>query len=202
MARTQQLGRFDEELKNFRAQKRIAKNDLWFWYQRMNSALGLDFMDAMDDIWEIVPKHKKTIASVESCTGGLIAKLLTDRSGSSTFYTHGFVTYSPQAKMDLGVSKEIIKKYSVYSNVCATAMAENGQIRAKSNYCVATTGLAGPDGDKKTGLPAGSVWISLMCPLGNITTYHEFPGDRDQVRLFAAQTAIVQMARQIIKLDG
>lgn len=89
---------------------------------------------------ECLNGKKKTIATMESCTGGMLASSITNIPGSSTVMEYGFVTYSNQAKIDLGVAKELIDKYTVYSKEVAISMARNVCRLSKANYGVGITG--------------------------------------------------------------
>lgn len=82
----------------------------------------------------------KKIATMESCTGGLLASSITNIPGASTVMEYGFVTYSNIAKIDMGVSKDIIDKYTVYSKEAAVEMAIKASMKANSNYGVGITG--------------------------------------------------------------
>lgn len=135
----------------------------------------------------------KTVATAESCTGGLLAKQLTDIAGSSSYFQEGFITYSNQAKTDLlGVPASVIEQNGAVSEPVATAMAEGARARARSDYALSITGVAGPDGgtDEK---PVGTVWIALAT--ARETTAHRFnlTGDREQIRDRAAKSALTML---------
>lgn len=103
-----------------------------------------------------------TIATAESCTGGLLSSRLTDVSGSSKFVKLNFVTYAYEAKTEiLGVSQELLNTYSAVSYECAKAMAEGLYARTGSDIALCTTGIAGPTGGTKT-KPVGMVFISAL----------------------------------------
>lgn len=107
-------------------------------------------------------KNNLTIATAESCTGGLLSSRLTDISGSSEFIKLNFVTYAYEAKTEmLGVSKSLLEKYSAVSYECAKAMAEGLQNRTGCDIALCTTGIAGPTGGTKE-KPAGLVYISAL----------------------------------------
>jgi len=124
-------------------------------------------------------KDKKlTIATAESCTGGLIAHNLTNISGSSDYFERGVVSYSNKSKMELlAVSKETLEKYGAVSKQVAKAMAEN--IRKKSNVDigVATTGIAGPTGGTKE-KPVGLVYIAISSEKSTLVKKFQFSGSR------------------------
>ncbi|WP_020649449.1 CinA family protein [Solimonas variicoloris] len=131
------------------------------------------------------------LATAESCTGGLIAKLLTDLPGSSGWFERGLVTYSNLAKMELlGVPDAVLAEHGAVSDECARAMAR-GVLRAGPvDWGVAVTGIAGPGGgsDDK---PVGTVWIAWS-QRGHAPDTHRFffEGGRDSVREQTAQAAL------------
>ncbi|MBK1790133.1 CinA family protein [Persicirhabdus sediminis] len=102
-----------------------------------------------------------SVATVESCTGGLIAARITDVSGASAVFTHGWVTYSNEAKSQLvGVPADLLETHGAVSEPVAKAMAEGGLKNAAADFAIAVTGIAGPTGgtaDK----PVGTVWVAL-----------------------------------------
>src|SRR5207248_7727481 len=95
--------------------------------------------------------RRLTVAAAESCTGGLLAKMLTDVPGSSAYFRQGWVTYSNEAKYErLGVSMEILNVYGAVSETVVEAMAKNARRLAKANFALSISGIAGPDGGSKT----------------------------------------------------
>ena len=129
-----------------------------------------------------------TLAMAESCTGGLMAKQLTDVPGSSGFFLLSAVTYANAAKMTvLDVANETLQRFGAVHEATAREMAEGARRAAGSDYGLSTTGIAGPDGgtDEK---PVGTVCIGLATPEGTTTFRYVFPfGDRDlNRRIFSA----------------
>lgn len=112
-------------------------------------------------VGELLKQREKTLASTESCTGGLVSSLLTDVSGSSEYIFANFVTYSNEAKMKyLGVSEETLSKYGAVSEQTAKEMAEGLLKVSGCDYAVATTGIAGPTGATE-GKPVGLMYLGL-----------------------------------------
>jgi nicotinamide-nucleotide amidase len=102
-----------------------------------------------------------TLATAESCTGGLIAAACTDRAGSSEWFERGFVTYSNAAKVEmLGVPAALIEAHGAVSAEVAAAMAEGALARSPAGVAVAVTGIAGPGG-ATPGKPVGTVWLAV-----------------------------------------
>ena len=135
-------------------------------------------------------QQKKTIAVAESCTGGCLAKLLTDIPGASRYFTHGWITYSNSAKTsELGVPPDLIEEYGAVSEQVAKAMAQGAKKRAAAAFAIGITGIAGPAGGSER-KPAGLVYISIDSDNQCETKRFVFSGGRDTMRLRTAQTAL------------
>ncbi len=112
-------------------------------------------------IVRLLTERNETIATAESCTGGLLANRLTNIPGASKIFVGGFVVYSNEMKIAaLGVSESLIEKHGAVSKPVALAMAEGARARTGATYALATTGIAGPDGGTKE-KPVGTVYIAL-----------------------------------------
>ena len=139
---------------------------------------------------EKLARQGKTIAVAESCTGGTVARLLTDVPGASRYFTYGWVTYSNAAKTsELGVPAELIEKYGAVSEEAASSMAIGARKKAGTDFAIAITGIAGPAGGSEQ-KPVGLVYISIDSEQGCRTGRFVFSHDRESIRLRAAQTAI------------
>lgn len=115
-------------------------------------------------IAKILIDKKITVATTESCTGGLLSSKFTDVSGSSAFVHLNFVTYSNEAKHKiLGVSKDTLDKYGAVSKECSFEMARGLHTVTKADICISTTGIAGPTGgsDEK---PVGLMYSTIYTP--------------------------------------
>jgi nicotinamide-nucleotide amidase len=135
-------------------------------------------------------QQKKTIAVAESCTGGILAKLLTDIPGASRYFTHGWITYSNAAKItELGVKADLIDKDGAVSAKVAEAMAQSSRRRAGADFAISITGIAGPGGGSEQ-KPVGLVYISVDSDSGCETKRFIFPYGRAFMRLQTAQTAL------------
>ena len=142
--------------------------------------------------------HGRTLATAESCTGGWIAKLCTDLSGSSEWFERGWVAYSNRAKSaDLGVSASTLERFGAVSEMVAAEMAAGARKRAGADYAVAVTGIAGPDGgtpDK----PVGTVCFGWAGPDELVETdICRFEGDRDEVRRASVAHALKGLLERI-----
>jgi nicotinamide-nucleotide amidase len=130
------------------------------------------------------------VATAESCTGGLLAKLITDVPGSSSCFHTGFITYSNDAKTQLlGVPAELIREHGAVSEPVALAMARGARERAATDFALAITGIAGPDGGTEQ-KPVGTVWIALASASQTVARHFNFPGDRTAIRDRSAKTAM------------
>ena len=108
-----------------------------------------------------------TVATAESCTGGLIAKSITDIAGSSAVIAGGMVTYTNRIKTDvLGVDVKIIEEHTEVSYACAEAMAERAREMFGTDYALSATGYAGPGGGTEKD-PTGTVYIGIATPSGS-----------------------------------
>lgn len=141
-------------------------------------------------VGEGLARTGQTVAVAESCTGGLLAKVITDIPGSSRYFTCGWVTYSNQAKnRELDVPLEMVDEYGAVSEQVARAMAQGARRKAGTDYAVSITGIAGPSGGSEL-KPVGLVYITVDSQEGTDTSRHIFASDRSSVRLRAAQTAL------------
>jgi nicotinamide-nucleotide amidase len=140
---------------------------------------------------------QKTLATAESCTGGLLSERLTRVPGSSNFYVGGAVCYSNELKTQLaGVPAQLIESHGAVSKPVAQAMAEGIRRRAAASIGVGITGIAGPGG-AANGKPVGLVFIALADERGTEIREFHFPGDRQRVRWLASQSALEMLRRRM-----
>jgi len=133
------------------------------------------------------------ITTAESCTGGLLAKMLTDVPGSSAYFDRGFVTYSNEAKTGmLGVPAELIRQHGAVSEPVALAMAEGARAGGDNMIGIAISGIAGPGGGTPS-KPVGTVCIALSSRDGTIGRTFIFPGDREMIRDRSAKMALTML---------
>jgi len=171
----------------------------------IRAELGISiFSDNDEALEEVVVKllkqQNKTLATGESCTGGLIANKLTNVSGASEIFVAGYVTYANSAKSDvLGVDPKSIDNDGAVSEAVAQAMAEGARTRAASKYGLATTGIAGPTGGSAD-KPVGTVYIALASgDSDTVVRKFVFPTDRETFKQLAAQTALDLLRRTLLK---
>ncbi len=132
---------------------------------------------------KFLQKNNLKVVTAESCTGGWVAKILTDLPGSSAYFERGFVTYSNQAKQDmLGVSKETLDKYGAVSEPVVAEMTSGALKNSISDVAIAISGIAGPGGGTKE-KPVGTVCFSWQLKNHKAETQTMlFKGDRDSIR--------------------
>jgi nicotinamide-nucleotide amidase len=167
--------------------------------------LGVSIFSVNDEALEAVvvtllKQRQETLATAESCTGGLIANCITNVPGASEVFLVGYVTYANNAKSDLlNVDEKLIETQGAVSEPVARAMAEGARARAGSTHGLATTGVAGPGGgsDQK---PVGTVYIALAsAEADTVARKFFFPTDRETFKQLAAQTALDLLRRKLFK---
>jgi nicotinamide-nucleotide amidase len=148
---------------------------------------------------EMLKERGMTLAAAESCTGGLLGKLITDVPGSSAVFLLSAVTYANEMKAKLlKVPHEIIQAHGAVSAKCATAMAEGIRALSGADLAVAVTGIAGPDGGTKE-KPVGTLYFSVSDAEGTVTKHRFFPArDRDFIRRLSAHTALYFIRRRVL----
>ncbi|MCA9272358.1 MAG: competence/damage-inducible protein A [Phycisphaerales bacterium] len=142
-------------------------------------------------------ERRQTIATVESCTGGLVGEMLTEIPSSSDAYIGGWVTYTNAMKTSqVGVHPDVFEKHGAVSEECCRAMATGGRERSGSDYAISVTGIAGPGGGSAE-KPVGTVWIGLASPSGVRAERFRFNGDREMIRQRSATAALAMLWKAI-----
>lgn len=143
------------------------------------------------EVGERLSRHDLRLATAESCTGGWIAKVVTDVAGSSQWFERGFVAYSDDSKMELlGVSRRTLEQSGAVSKQVAVEMARGAVLNRRAQVSIAVTGIAGPGGGTP-GKPVGLVWIAWYRTGGTLATYEgHFRGDREAVRREAVAASL------------
>ena len=146
----------------------------------------------------VLKETQRTVATAESCTGGLIAKSITDIAGSSAVLAGGMVTYTNRIKTDvLGVDASIIEEHTEVSHACAKAMAERAKAVFGTDYALSATGYAGPGGGTEQD-PTGTVYIGIATPNGAHTERICVENaTRTQVRNAVAYHALTMLLNEI-----
>lgn len=141
--------------------------------------------------------HGKSLATAESCTGGLIGSALTAVAGASSVYKGGVVSYQNEIKQRLlGVDAAVLRAFGAISAQVAMDMAAGARKALNADYAVSVTGLAGPGGDE-FGNPVGTVFIGFADEDGAVAEKFLFSGDRDAVRSQAVDAALEMILKHI-----
>lgn len=156
----------------------------------MTCACGLELTVLVEPVSRRLAARGETVATAESCTGGLLATALTTLAGSSRVFRGGVTAYANEAKVDLlGVDAQLIARHGAVSAEVAASMASGASRRLGATWGISLTGIAGPDGgtiDK----PVGTVFLGLAGPAGVRTERLQLAGDRSAVRVGAARAAL------------
>ena len=150
-------------------------------------------------IGEMLKQRGQTIATAESCTGGKLAALLNKHAGSSAFYKGSVVAYANEVKVNvLGVSPETLKTHGAVSEETVLQMAEGIRRLLGTDYAIATSGIAGPDGGSAE-KPVGTVWIGWATPAGSSAECFRLGKLREQVTDRACMKALIGMCKRMEK---
>ena len=161
----------------------------------MPSVIPMDILERT--IAERLTALGVTIATAESCSGGLIAHRITNVAGSSAYFLGGVVTYGNDAKEKLlGVPCETLAAHGAVSAAVARAMAEGARRAFGSDYAVGVTGIAGPAGGTPE-KPVGLVYIAVAGPRGTAVTRNQFDGPREAVKEKTADAALTLLMEHL-----
>jgi nicotinamide-nucleotide amidase len=162
--------------------------------------VGFDDDETLETVLgRLLMQQNKTISTAESCTGGKIAQVFTSVSGASKYFKGSVVSYATETKISiLGLSEDLIKKYSVVSAEVAKQMAINVKNLMKTDYAIATTGNAGPSkGDSNAAV--GAVFIALATPNEVIIEEFNFGQPREKVIDRTAMKSLEMLRKEILK---
>lgn len=149
----------------------------------------------------LLKKKGFTVATAESCTGGLLGHMLTNVSGSSTYFDRGIISYSNRAKKELlGVPSQVLEKHGAVSEETAKAMAESVRERSNVDIGIATTGIAGPTGGTRE-KPVGLVYIALADGKQTVVKKFLFKGDRLSNKENACKAALSMLHKLLEKME-
>lgn len=149
------------------------------------------------EVVEVMTAAKLTLATAESCTGGLVAHRITNIPGASRIFRGGVVAYADEIKVGvLGVSPALLAEHGAVSEEAAKAMAEGILARMKTGFGLSLTGIAGPDGGSPE-KPVGLVYMALASPHRTEVRKRMFVGDRVQIKHQAAEAAL-QLLREAL----
>lgn len=174
------------------------------WDEKIRSVLGENLTTVGEVSLEAILVARLrdlglTMATAESCTGGLLAHRVTNVSGSSAAFLQGYVTYANEAKMaTLGVDADLLREHGAVSEPVARAMAEQALARSGADLALSTTGIAGPDGgtpDK----PVGTVFIGLAQRGAETVVFpKKYPVSRVEFKNYVAQFALDALRRRLL----
>lgn len=157
--------------------------------------------DLIESTAKVLTEKNLSIATAESCTGGLLGHVLTSISGSSSYYDRGIISYTNEAKHELlNVSVEVLKEYGAVSEIVAEKMAEGVQRNASSDLGVSTTGIAGPTGGTKE-KPVGLVYIGVATKKETVVKRFVFDGSRLENKDSTCVEAL-KLVNQVISEQG
>ena len=161
-------------------------------------AEGTETMEAV--VGRLLLEQELHVTTAESCTGGLLAKRITDVPGASRYFERGFVTYSNDAKVQLlGVSATDLEAHGAVSAPIAEQLARGARKQSGAEVGVGITGIAGPEGGTP-GKPVGTVFVAISSPRGEAVRTYRFMGSRAAVRERSVQTALDLVRRQLLGL--
>ena len=178
------------------------KSDIDTAFAAIKSIIGNVWFDGDRNLPEIVGEmlieNRQTIGTIESCSGGYVAHSLTAIAGSSAYYKGSLLTYAYETKVAIAdIDQNMLNTYGAVSEEVCEAMAKNARKKLDVDYCISTTGIAGPGGgtDEK---PVGLVFIGLAKPDGSIEVKRcEFHGTRLQIIERTAYTALDMVRRAL-----
>lgn len=159
-----------------------------------------ELMQLSEQVGQALKARGATVTTAESCTGGWVAKTLTDIAGSSAWFERGFVTYSNEAKSQMiGVSEATLLDHGAVSEQVVVEMAIGALRAARADYAISVSGIAGPDGGSAE-KPVGTVWFGVASASGQGVTQREcFAGDREAVRRQATAYALNLLWQQFLQ---
>jgi nicotinamide-nucleotide amidase len=152
---------------------------------------GFDKDTMEGNVQALFTKRGLTLATMESCTGGLLADMLTDAPGASRYFKGGFVTYTNEMKMATGVPEEVLREHGAVSAQCAIAMADAARRRLGAAVGVGITGVAGPD--PLEGKPPGLAYVAISDEQDHKVRQGTFPAQRQDLKLRVARTALFEV---------
>jgi nicotinamide-nucleotide amidase len=150
---------------------------------------------------ELLHSQKKTVSTAESCTGGYISHLLTSIPGSSAYYKGSVISYSYDIKeQELNIPEEVLRKHGAVSKIVVEQMAQSIRKKYKTDYSIATSGIAGPTGGSEE-KPVGTVWIAIATPEKIISEKFLFGNNRERNIQKAAHAALNLLKKELERAD-
>lgn len=151
-------------------------------------------------IGKLLKEHKLTLSTAESCTGGYLAHLITSIPGSSAYFEGSVISYSNTIKQNqLGVSAQALEQHGAVSEEVVIEMAEGARQKLKTDFALATSGVAGPDGGSEE-KPVGTVWIAVSGPKRTLAQKFNFGNNRERNIRKSALQAMSMLRKEILAL--
>ncbi len=161
---------------------------------------GTDDETMQSHIGKLLTARKMTLATMESCTGGLLASTITDVPGSSNYFKGGIVSYMTDVKTAHGVDRAIVERHGAISGETAAAMAKAARTQLGASIGIGVTGVAGPT--EQEGKPVGAVFVALDHERLQRLHTGKYPGGRLDIKTRVVSTALFNLRRLILELDG
>ncbi len=165
-----------------------------------NNLWGTDDETMQAHVGKLLTDRGLTLATMESCTGGLLASTITDVPGSSTYFRGGLVTYATDVKAAHGVDPQLIEKHGVISEEVAAAMALAARTELGADIGIGITGVAGPS--EQEGKPVGTVFVTVDHKSKRHSHTGKYPGGRIDIKNRIVATTLFQVRRLLLELDG
>lgn len=163
-------------------------------------AYGMNGESIFETVAQLLKVQGKSLSTVESCTGGGLANAFVQISGASDFFVGGFVTYSNDLKIQLAnVKQESLEKFGAVSQQVVTEMAEGGRLKLNTDYSIAISGIAGPDGGTEE-KPVGTVWIAISSAEKTLAKCFRFGNDRGRNITISMLTAANMLRRLVLNI--
>ncbi|MEE9284387.1 MAG: competence/damage-inducible protein A [Dehalococcoidia bacterium] len=161
---------------------------------------GTDDETMQAHIGKLLTQRGLTLATMESCTGGLLASTITDVPGSSSYFRGGLVTYATDIKAANGVDPRLIEEHGVISAEVASAMARAARTRLGADIGIGVTGVAGPS--EQEGKPVGTVFVTVDHEGRQLAHTGKYPGGRLDIKNRIVATTLFQVRRLLLELEG
>ncbi|MBI3744700.1 MAG: competence/damage-inducible protein A, partial [Chloroflexi bacterium] len=165
-----------------------------------NNLWGIDAETMQEHVGKLLTARRLTLATMESCTGGQLASVITDVPGASNYFKGGIVTYMTSVKERYGVPHEIIERHGVVSGETASAMAKAAREQLGADIGIGITGVAGPT--EQEGKPVGTVFMAIDAGKKHYVHTGKYPGSRTDIKNRVVSTTLFQVRRVILEMDA
>lgn len=191
-------------LTSYEGESRSAEIDQFFKElveQYPRYVYGKEDESIVHTISKLFIQSSKSLGTVESCTGGSIAQQIISIPGASTFFKGSLVTYTNQLKHEIvDVDSEVLQQKGAVCQEVVKQMAVNGRVKLGVDYCISTSGIAGPDGGTET-IPVGTVWIAIAFNDGVVSRQFSFGDNRERTIQMAVLSAMNMLRCQLLGIS-